>query len=141
MDMPSSDVADSVPRPEVALETLDLAKQGAGRWLVETASRSGYLVTNDGVGRITLTRRPRSASSRPVGEVWPSADLRGDGTALQVMSVGRTSVSDDGMLAFVAEVRVGFPVVWLLEPLAEDADVTTRVTTDVVAIARLDLVP
>lgn len=92
----------------------------------------------DGEGGVTLVRTPRSAHSRPVGGVWPSADLRRDGEPVQVLSVGRMSVSDDGDASFVAEVRVGFPVVWVVEPLAEDADFTMRMTTDVVAISRLE---
>jgi hypothetical protein len=116
---------------------LDLVTEGVGRWLIETASRSSYLVNVDGEGGITLVRTPRSASRRPVGGDWPSTDLRRDGEPVQVLSVGRMSVSDDGDTSLVAEIRVGFPVVWVVEPLAEDADFTMRMTTDVVAISRL----
>ncbi len=91
----------------------------------------------DGEGGITLVRTPRSASRRPVGGDWPGTDLRRDGEPVQVLSVGRMSVSDDGDTSLVAEIRVGFPVVWVVEPLAEDADFTMRMTTDVVAISRL----
>jgi hypothetical protein len=116
---------------------LDLVTEGVGRWLIETASRSSYLVNVDGEGGITLVRTPRSASRRPVGGDWPSTDLRRDGEPVQVLSVGRMSVADDGDTSLVAEIRVGFPVVWVAEPLAEDADFTMRMTTDVVAISRL----
>ncbi len=91
----------------------------------------------DEEGGVTLVRTPRSARSRPVGGTWPSADLRRDGEPVQVLSVGRMSVSDDGDTSLVAEIRVGFPVIWVVEPLAEGASATMRMTTDVVAISRL----
>lgn len=67
-----------LPPHDGALEALDLSTAGAGRWLVETASRSSYLVTADEEGCVTFVRTPRSAPSRPVDK-GPSADLRGDG--------------------------------------------------------------
>ena len=134
---PRTKLSGEAPGKARPSEVVDLAEAGAGRWLIETASRSCYLVNADGEGGITLVRTPRSASRRPVGGVWPSTDLRRDGEPVQVLSVGRMSVSDDGDASLVAEIRVGFSVVWVVEPLAEDADVTMRMTTDVVAISRL----
>lgn len=135
--MPEHEASDLKPPYDDALEVLDLGNEAAGRWLVETASRSSYLVTADEEGCVTFVRTPRSAPSRPVDAEWPSADLRGDGAPVRVFSVGRTSVADDGERPLVGEVRVGFPVVWLVEPLAENADMTARRTTEVVAITRL----
>ncbi|MCG2798017.1 MAG: hypothetical protein L6367_05690 [Cellulomonas sp.] len=134
--MTEHEASDLKPPHDGALEVLDLSTAGAGRWLVETASRSSYLVTADERGCVTFVRTPRSAPSRPVDE-WPSADLRGDGAPVRVFSVGRMSVADDGETSLVGEVRVGFTVVWLVEPLADNADLTARTTTEVVAITRL----
>ena len=47
------------------------------------------------------------------------------------------SVADAGETSLVGEVIVGFPVVWPVEPLADNADFTARTTTEVVAITRL----
>lgn len=125
--MAEHEVSDLRPPNDGALEVLDLGTAGAGRWLVETASRSSYLVTADEEGCVTFVRTPRSAPSQPVDE-WPSADLRGDGAPVRVFSVGRMSVADDGETSLVGEVRVAFPVIWLVEPLAENADLTARTT-------------
>ncbi|MCB2176703.1 MAG: hypothetical protein KQH57_12895 [Actinomycetales bacterium] len=135
--MTDHEAAGRAARQGETREVLDLAEAGAGRWLIETASRSCYRVSVDGEGGVTFVRTPRSAHSRPVDGAWPSADLRRDGESVRVLSVGRMSVSDDGGTSLVAEIRVGFPAVWVVEPLAEDADFTMRMTTDVVAISRL----
>jgi len=125
--------------PDVAdvLHALDLQHEGAGRWLVETASRSRHLVTTDGGGGATLTRTPDPTFNQTPDAEWRSAALRRDEATLRIIAAGRLRVADDGEISLVPEIRVGFPAIWVIEPLAEDAAFTTRTTTDVVSIARL----
>ena len=129
--MAEPEVPDAAPGVEV-LEALDVFREGAGSWLVETASRSRYVVTTDGNGGATLVRTPDLTFNATMGEEWRSVALRRDGAMLRVLSAGRLSISDVGETSLVPEIAVGFPAVWVVEPLAEDATFTTRRTTTVV---------
>lgn len=135
--MPKPENPDAEPDAADNLEALDLLQECAGRWTVETASRSRYVVTTDGEGGATLTRAPDPTFDQTPEAEWRSAALRGDGAPLRTMAAGRLRVADDGETSLIPEIRVGFPAIWVIEPLAEGAILTTRTTTDVVSIARL----
>jgi len=135
MDEPQ--IPEAEPEVADAIEALDLQQEGVGRWLVETASRSQYLVITDGEGGAKLTRTPDLTFNQTQDSDWRSAALRADGATLRVIVAGRLRIGDDGETSLVPEIRVGFPAIWVIEPLAKDAVFTTRTTTDVVSIVRL----
>jgi hypothetical protein len=135
--MPAPKSPKTDPTDAEVTHALSWQHEVAGRWLVEAASLSRYLVITDGECGATLSRTPDPRFNQTPDAEWRSVALRRDEVTLRILAAGRLRIADDGKTSLVPEIRVGLAAVWVLEPLAEDAALTTRTTTGVVSIARL----